>query len=113
MRTSFATILIVGAVASTASPAGAASLPSDQTFKDAQGKMSLLTRRGGKGFLTAATRCGRLADVKVAIRRGKVSGRRGRTRISGSVLSRSKVSVKIRRGSCAFRAVLKRDAGPV
>mgnify|MGYP007001750052 CR=1 FL=1 len=59
LRTFTTTALACAALCATAT---AASLPVNQRFADSKGKVSLLTRSGGKGYVNARTRCGRLAD---------------------------------------------------
>ncbi len=56
----------------------AASLPVNQRFTDRADKVSLLTRAGGKGYVTARTRCGRFADRRVRIARGRITLAEGR-----------------------------------
>jgi hypothetical protein len=108
--------VLITAVALTAvlcATAVAASLPVNQRFSDAKEKVSLLTRSGGKGSVTARTRCGRFADRRVRISRGRITSTKGaRFRITGVVTSRSTLRLSIRRGTCATTFSLKRVTKP-
>ena len=110
MRTLTAAIALVAVSSSTAL---AASLPVNQRFSDAKGKVSLLTRSGGKGSVTARTSCGRFADRRVRIARGRITSVKGaRYRITGVVTSRSTLRLTVRRGRCAVTFAMKRVTKP-
>jgi hypothetical protein len=95
-------------------PAGAVSLPADQTFVSSKGGVSMLTRSGGRAFVTARTRCGRVSDQRVRIRRGIISTpTRKRVRISGRVLSRTSARLTLRRGGCVVTYTVRRQGKPV
>ena len=113
MRATFIAGLAVITTALFVASAGAVSLPSNQTFVDGKDRVSLLTRSGGEGYVTARTRCGRIADYRVRIRGGRVSTPRGtRYRIAGTVTTRSTVSLRIRRGKCSAAYTLRRSTEP-
>ena len=76
LRILITTVVLTAVVCGTAV---AASLPVNQRFSDAKEKVSLLTRSGGKGYVTARTRCGRFADRRVRIARGRITLAEGRT----------------------------------
>ena len=68
---------------------------------------------GGKGYVTARTRCGRFADRRVRIARGRISSPKGaRHRITGVVTSRSTLRLTIRRGGCVATLALRRVTAP-
>ena len=110
LRTFTTTAIACAALCATAT---AASLPVNQRFADSKGKVSLLTRSGGKGYVNARTRCGRLADRRVRIRAGRItSSRTPRVRVTGQVTSRSTATVTIRRRGCAATFTLARVTAP-
>lgn len=110
LRVLLTTVVLVAVVCGTAA---AASLPVNQRFTDAKEKVSLLTRSGGKGYVTARTRCGRFADRRVRIARGRISSPKGAPhRITGVVTSRSTLRLTIRRGGCVATLALKRVTAP-
>lgn len=88
----------------------AASLRVDQRYADAGGRVSLLTRSGGRGYVTARTRCGRIADRRVRFSRGRFQhvNRRSSVRISGTVVDRDTARIAIRKGRCVARLTLRR-----
>lgn len=110
LRTLLAGVALTAILSSTAV---AASLPVNQRFSDAKDRVSLLTRAGGKGSVTARTRCGRFADRRVRISRGQIASPKGaRYRITGVVTSRSTLRLTVRRGGCAATFALKRVTKP-
>jgi hypothetical protein len=114
MRLRAAAPVVLSLLAIHPAPAGAASLPPDQTFVSSQGGVSMLTRSGGRAFVTARTRCGRVSDQRVRVRGGRISTPgRARVRISGRVLSRSRVRLTLRRGSCTRTYTLRVQGRPV
>lgn len=93
--------------------AAAVSLPANQRFSDAKARISLLTRAGGKGYVTARTRCGRFADRRVRIARGRVTTPvKGRYRITGVVTTRSTLQLVVQRGRCSATFQLRRVTAP-
>lgn len=110
LRVFMTTTLACAALCATAT---AASLPVNQRYADNKGKVSLLTRSGGKGYVNARTRCGRLADRRVRISGGRItSSRAARLRVTGTVTSRSTATLTIRRRGCAATFALKRVTAP-
>lgn len=102
-------VLALLALAAGATAAQAASLPANQRFTDARGRAELITRSGGRGSVSATTRCGRLTDQPVRIVAGAVRSRAGaRYRISGVVQTSSQVRLRIARRGCSATYTLRR-----
>lgn len=91
----------------------AASLPVNQRFVDAKGKVSLLTRAGKVGYVTGSTKCGRLADQRVSLKGGKVRSRkRARIKISGTIPTSRSVRIRVTRKQCSVSLTLRRNTKP-
>lgn len=109
-------LLLLGALTALvacSAPALGATLPVNQRFVDSKGKVSLLTRSGGKGFLTGRTRCGRFRDQRVSLTGGRVRSRKGaRIRVTGTIPSSRMVQIRATRGRCAVSLTLRRNSRP-
>jgi hypothetical protein len=113
MRWVAGSVSAVAAAVVFAASAGDATLPTNATFADAKGRVELLTRSGGVAFLTARTRCGRVSDHRLRIRRGRLhSAKAGRFQVTGTVLSTSRVTIRVTAGTCTATSALHRITAP-
>jgi branched-chain amino acid transport system substrate-binding protein len=114
MRRVAPAVLAVVAALPAPGPAGAASLPADQTFVSVTGAVTLRTQSEDRARVTARTRCGRVTGQPVQIMGGRVvSPGRPRMRISGLVLSPSSARLTVRQGNCVATYTLRRGRRPV
>lgn len=106
-------LLAVVLVTVLCASASAVSLPVNQRFTDSKDRVSMITRSGGKGYVTARTRCGRFASARVRISGGRLSSLKGaRYRLTGVVTSRSTLKLTVRRRGCVTAFSLRRVTKP-
>lgn len=105
--------LALAILVATAATANGASLLVNQRYVDGKGRVVLLVRSGGKGFLTGRTACGRLVEQPLSLRGGKVRSRKGaRIRVSGTVTSSRSVQLRVTRKRCSASLTLRRNTKP-